>query len=159
MLHEVYSHYSRLVYTLAIRSVGSAADAEDITQQVFLSAWRSRTTFDPERGSLQAWLVGITRHAVADCLRRRVQAEKVQQALPRERGHHEGHSAQTLEAVVIADALADLGEPRHTIMSLAFFEDLTHHQIAQRLELPLGTVKSHIRRSLERLRAQLEVEP
>lgn len=157
ILRAVYDRFSRLVYTLALRSVGSAQDAEDVTQQVFISAWRSRSRFDPDRGTLQSWLIGITKHAVADCLEKRARTARNERALPPERGMDDSHAARTLDAVVVADALRELGEPRTTIMSLAFFDDLTHQQIAQRLDMPLGTVKSHIRRGLDRLRTRLEV--
>lgn len=158
-LAEIYAEWSPLVYTLARRSLGSAADAEDVTQRVFVSAWQARASFDPQRASVSAWLTGITRHRIADLHdERRRERELVEHAVavhdvaPAPAPEHE-----LADRLLIADEMAHLDPVPRAIVHLAFFDDLTHVQIADRLGLPLGTVKSHIRRSLATLRGRLEV--
>jgi len=158
-LAEAYREWSALVHTLALRSLGNHHDAEDVTQQVFVAAWRSRHTLRPERGSVAGWLVGITRHTVADHHAKRARQARDAAAVAAQAGPEALAAApddQLAARLVLHDELGRLGEPRGTVVRMAFIEDLTHEQIAERLDLPLGTVKSHVRRGLTRLRTRLE---
>jgi RNA polymerase sigma factor (sigma-70 family) len=156
-----YERWAGLVHGIATRALGSSTDAEDVTQQVFVSAWTGRGRYRPADGPLPAWLVGITRHRIADAYARRHRDERaraaalgVVDALP-QAAAFDPHAD---DRVVLLDELARIGEPQRGIMELAFFHDLTHEQISQHTGLPLGTVKSHIRRTLVRLRTRLEVD-
>ena len=158
-LAEIYGRWSSLIYSLALRSLGDVTDAEDATQRVFVSAWQSRHRYDAERASLSAWLVGITRNVTADTHAARARDRAIvqhamshaaEEAVP-------GHENLLAERLVIADEMAQLEPVPRQVVHLAFFDDLTHTQIAARLGMPVGTVKSHIRRSLSKLRDRLEV--
>lgn len=128
---------------------------------MFVSAWRSRERYSSEAGTLAGWLLGITRHTVADRWAATARDQKVLRAVGSVTVP-EPRSPQAVDdvadRVLVADELERLGQPARRIVELAFFDDLTHAQIADRLDLPLGTVKSHIRRSLERMRTRLEVD-
>ncbi len=155
-LEELYRDVSPLVYTMALRALGSAPDAEDVTQQTFVSAWRGREGFDPVKGELRGWLVGIAKRRIADALEARSREyrrlEAVQEAAPVAES-----VPDDADKVLLAYEVDALGDPRATIVALAFFEGETHERIAERLDMPLGTVKSHIRRGLTELRHRWEV--
>lgn len=158
-LEEAYRRWSRLVYTVALRATGSSEDAADVTQVTFVSAWRSRQGFDADKGSLPAWLMSISRRRLADHWRERGREMRRVEAVAIDSDDHVAEPMDGLvDRVLLADELERLGDPQKRIMELAFFQDLTHAQIAGVLDLPLGTVKSHIRRSLDRLRTRLEVD-
>lgn len=152
----VYRRWGGLVLALARRAVGPS-DAEDITQQVFVSAWRSRENYDARQGELGGWLTGITRFRIADHLRSRVRAREIStdpQHLPR--GHDQsGWTDQVATSLTVTEELARIGEPQATIVRLAYYQQLSHQHIADRTGLPVGTVKSHLSRTLRRLRDQL----
>ena len=157
-LEEMYRRWGSLVYSVALRSLPTTTDAEDVTQAVFVSAWHSRTSFDPAAGNLPAWLMGITRRRVADHHRG---MSRQPATLTLELETHDSTNGDptpdAIDQLALADELNCLGEPAGTIMRLAFYSDFTHQQISERLNLPLGTVKSHIRRSLLKMRDRLEV--
>lgn len=157
-LSAAYTAHSGLIYTLALRAVNNPDDAADITQATFVSAWRGRETFDPLTGPLSAWLVGIVKRRIADHYRR----PAVVNEMPTESAHEVATDPASpdwpvLDRIVLADEIARLGSPTDQIIRLAFYSDLTHQQISEQLGLPLGTVKTNIRRGLVRLRDRLEV--
>jgi len=159
-----YERWAGQIHGMAVRAFGPGPDAEDVTQQTFVSAWTGRAGYRPDKGALPGWLVGVARHKIADTWARRDKqrreteaAMSEAQAGPAERVTG-GIDSQVADRFLVLDELDLLGQPQRGIIELAFFEDLTHAQIAERTGLPLGTVKSHIRRTLERLRTRLEVD-
>ena len=121
----------------------------------------ARSGSNRDRARLPAWLVGITRHTVADAHEARARVRRSEQAAatdPRPAVDEDADVGRVADRVLLSDELRRLGDPGRTILELAFFRDLTHVQIAEELGLPLGTVKSHVRRSLIRLRDRLEVD-
>jgi RNA polymerase sigma factor (sigma-70 family) len=154
---EAYRRWAPLILRLARRAVGDLRDAEDITQNVFVSAWRSRSTFDPVHGALPSWLIGIARHRIADALEHRTRDRRVEAAAV-DAAAMTAPASSPIEPVMIEEELARLDPVAHQVMRLAYYERLSHSEIAARLGMPLGTVKSHIRRSLEHIRADWEVD-
>ncbi|MEU8590145.1 sigma-70 family RNA polymerase sigma factor [Streptomyces sp. NPDC048664] len=160
-LTEAYRRWSSLVHTLAWRALGDAREAEDVTQQVFLGVWRGRGGYRPDRGTLPGWIVGIARRKSADALSARTRrgelVDCVASAL--EAAEPPGTRPEAvLDRVVVRRELTRLPAPQRRVLCLAFYEDLTQTQIAARTGWPLGTVKSHARRGLLRLRLTLAQE-
>ncbi|MER5452557.1 sigma-70 family RNA polymerase sigma factor [Streptomyces sp. NPDC002764] len=161
-LEAAYRRWSAMVHALAWRSLGDAKEAEDVTQQVFLGVWRGRRAFRPERGTVGGWIVGITRRKIADALSARtrrltaVASVGASPALSPDPWAVQPDGA--LDRVLVLEELARLPAPQRRVLRLAFYEDLTQTQIAQRTGWPLGTVKSHARRGLQQLRRRLQEE-
>jgi RNA polymerase sigma-70 factor (ECF subfamily) len=154
-VRELYDEHAPMVLGLCRRLVG--ADAEDVVQTVFVSAWRTSHRFDPTRGSVAAWLVGITRFKAIDHLRARGRRPSVPRADLGDEPVGAAEVDQVVDQVVMTRALAALPDARREVVELGFYQQLTHPEIAELLDLPLGTVKSHMKRGLEALHRELEV--
>jgi RNA polymerase sigma-70 factor (ECF subfamily) len=161
-LRAAYERYGGLIYRVARRNLAVPAEAEEITQATFVSAWQGRATYDARRGTLGGWLIGIARRRVIDRLRalereRRTVEAVARVAEPARPGDPAEHADQVIDRLIVADALARLPDTQRRVLQLAFYDDLSHQQIAGVTGLPLGTVKSHVRRGLAQLRRSWEV--
>src|ERR687891_2321982 len=156
-----YDRHGGAAYSLAHRIVGDPGAAEDVTQEAFLSIWRSRARYDPGRGSVRAWALGIVRNRAIDALRREGgRAPKLNldddAALDREEAP-ERTEAETLRretARQVRGALGALPNEQSRVIQLAYFGGFTHSEIARMLEMPIGTVKGRIRLGLEKMRSR-----
>lgn len=158
-LEHAYRRWSPVVFTLALRSLGDRTDAEDVTQKTFVSAWTSRASFDPSRARLSTWIVAIAKRRIADTHEARTRVRALQEQLQRVTRPDDllAPEVDLGDTLLIAQEIERLEPDAQRVMRLAFFDDLTHQEISRRIDMPLGTVKSHIRRSLERMRTRLEV--
>jgi RNA polymerase sigma-70 factor (ECF subfamily) len=156
-LQEVFRRSAPLIYTIAYRALGSSTDGEEITQEVFVSAWRARANYQPEKGSVSGWLIGVARHRIADRHRARGRDLRLAQAMIKQTDVQVQPEAVSalIDRIVLTDEVGRLPHPRGTILQLAFWEGRSYPQIAEQLNLPLGTVKSHARRALLHLRTRL----
>ncbi len=155
-LELAYRAHGTAIHSFCARAVG-VDRAADVTQEVFLTAWRRRERFDSTKGSLIGWLMGIAKHKVLDshrsAARSRALEEKVSGVIEL---RPEGPSVEALaDRMLVEEALEGLSERARKAVELAFWSDLTHVEIAEVCEIPLGTVKSDIRRALGRLRRHL----
>ena len=157
---DCLDRYGGLVWSMARRMTSCSEDAEDVVQEIFVSLWRSASTFDPDRSSETTFVAMIARRRIIDFLRRRQAAaaetgpaEVEQLASPSgEPGSQVDLQDEAAAAMEVLDKLP--GEQSRAI-KLAVFNGLTHQQIADAMNLPLGTIKSHIRRGLIKVRDRL----
>jgi len=156
-----YDRYARLVYPLILRIVQDTADAADVLQEVFWEAWQASASYDPTRGSPEAWMVMRARTRAIDrvrAVRRRgetfVRPLDEGQAPARPEGAGDV-SEQATDRVVVAALLERLPEHQREAIELAYYGGLTQTEIAERLKQPLGTIKTRIRLGLERLREMM----
>ncbi|MEU5313931.1 sigma-70 family RNA polymerase sigma factor [Streptomyces sp. NPDC021562] len=161
-LEAVYRRWAPLVLSLARQSLGDGAEAEDVTQTVFLAAWHGRHGYRPGRGPLPAWLVGIARRKIADALSARTRRTDVAAAAAARESTRSPDPSNAHDAVLnrvdVTRELRRLPEAQRRVLCLAFYGDLTQTQIAHVTGWPLGTVKSHARRGLLRLGRCLDGE-
>jgi RNA polymerase sigma-70 factor, ECF subfamily len=158
----VYERHSGAAFSLAYRITGTRAAAEDVTQEAFLNVWRSGARYDRARGSVRTWMLGIIHNRAIDALRRAAvhdrrrggddsTAERIE---ARERTDVE--AVRRVEAQATRRALDTLPPDQVKVIELAYFGGFTHTEIAQMLELPMGTVKGRMRLGLQKMRAQME---
>ncbi len=160
-LAELYDRHARIVYAVALRIMRDPADAEDVVQEVFSQAWRQASRYEATRGQVAGWLMNLTRSRAIDRIRAgRSRPEPMTGDgepvdLPDLGPAVDEQLASAGEAARVRAAVGELSLLQRVAIELAFYEGLTHVEIAERLELPLGTVKTRIRQGLSRLRARL----
>jgi RNA polymerase sigma-70 factor (ECF subfamily) len=157
-LEALYARYGGLVYTLALRIVGDPELAREVLQDTFLRSWDGREGYDPARGRVPWWLMGIARNRAIDVLRSRPHQARLreQEHLPSalEPPHPDTEQALLARRAVV-DALQTLSSVQRETIELAYYAGLTQAEIARELKEPLGTVKSRMREGMDRLRQVL----
>lgn len=153
---ELYDRYSSIVYAVALRVLGETSAAEDVLQEVFIQLWRNPGAFDAARGRLAPWLAVIARHRAIDQLRgRREQTDIEDITLSVDANLEEAADRERL-VLKVRGVLAGMPAEQRNALELAFFQGLTHAEIAQQTGDPLGTVKTRIRNGLMQLRKALQ---
>jgi RNA polymerase sigma-70 factor (ECF subfamily) len=151
-MSHLYDRYSGVVYGVALRVLANTTAAEDVVQEIFLQLWRKPDSFDAERGKLGPWLAVIARNRAIDHLRKRPLEDDIDE-LPISTGVDlESDLAQKLAIEKIRGVLAQLPQDQRRLLEMAFFEGMTHSEIAGKTGEPLGTVKTRIRAGLLALR-------
>jgi RNA polymerase sigma-70 factor (ECF subfamily) len=158
-MEALYDLVSRRAFGLAFRMLGDSQSAEDVLQESFLSIWRAAERIDHSRGRLQSYVLTVVHRRAIDALRSRKAAPAVELPedlpLPDERVDVAGTVASEIDAEAVRGALAALPEDQRQAVDMAYFQGLTHVEIADALNLPLGTVKSRLRLAVDKLRVSL----
>jgi RNA polymerase sigma-70 factor (ECF subfamily) len=156
-----YDATSRTIFGIALRVLRDRAQAEEVVQEVFLEAWRTSARFDPQQGTPSAWINTIAHRRAVDRVR------SVQRSVQRDQRHaqteYEMDAPDVSDIVVARDeggrvrrALAALPEAQRTALALAYFDGRTQREVAELLDVPLGTVKTRMRDAMKKLRAHLD---
>ena len=155
----LYKRFSGSLYGMAYRMMNDAKEAEDVLQEGFTYIWRKAATYDPARSSPFAWAVMITRNKAIDRLRVRQRLDKLRERVTSEESFYQDKDETSANeptlrerGVLVRSALQQIPQEQRQALELAFFGGLTHEQIAERLDTPLGTIKARIRRGLLKLR-------
>ena len=160
----LYQRYKRQLYSLAYHVVGNQAVAEDLTQEVFLSIWRSASSYTSGMGSVRNWLFSITRYRAIDYIRYKHRHSPAQETDLEEVDLNEDAATpdlwddtwRTIQASIIRECLVCLLPEQRLTIELVYFRGWTQAEISQRFSTPIGTVKSRMRLGLHHLRKELE---
>src|SRR3954447_4066136 len=157
----IYERHSAAAFSLAYRMMGTRGGAEDVTQDAFLSLWRSGARYDRARGSVRTWILGIVHHRAIDALRRstvhdrrRSSDEGIEERLEAPE-RTDAEAARRQEAHTVREAMSTLPSEQCQVIELAYFGGFSHSEIAELLNAPIGTVKGRMRLGLEKMRAAL----
>jgi len=151
----LYDRYSSIVYSVALRVLQDAGAAEDVLQDIFMQLWRNPGAFDATRGNMAAWLAVISRHRAIDVLRRRRPENDIEDVIVSVEPDLANETDRSRAMAKIRGALQIMATPQRSALEMAYFEGLTHSEIAEKTGEPLGTVKTRIRAGLISLRKVL----
>jgi len=166
-LDALYQRYSRVVYGVALRILGEADLAEDVVQETFWRVWRRSGTFQPGRGQVAAWIFGIAHNLSVDELRRQRSRPRpvydtdetaVLRDLEDSRMDVEAEALENERGRLIAAALQQITAEQREAIELAYFGGLSQSEIAERLQSPIGTIKTRIRLGMRKLRDILRAQ-
>ncbi|MBB5350683.1 RNA polymerase sigma-70 factor (ECF subfamily) [Haloferula luteola] len=157
-LSQLYDGFSAALYGIALGILKNEAEAQEVLQEAFIALWEKADRYDPGLGKASSWIIHLTRNLAIDRLRKR-QRQHVGQERFLEQRSPEPEVAEPSSALIsqeraarVQAALRALSPEYRSVLELAFFHGLTQSEIAERLQLPLGTAKSRIRRAMERVR-------
>jgi RNA polymerase sigma-70 factor (ECF subfamily) len=160
---ELYDRVADVLFGTAIHILGDRREAEEVVQDVFLQVWNKAATFDGALGTAFNWTIGITRNRCIDYLRSRQRRARLLDEAIEEAGGESPASAPTTgmslgaeELAAVRHAVESLPPDQHQAIAMAFFGGMTHQEIADALNEPLGTIKARIRRGMLKLRDSLE---
>ncbi|HZN89383.1 MAG TPA: sigma-70 family RNA polymerase sigma factor [Thermoleophilaceae bacterium] len=157
----LYDRHGGAAFSLAYRMVGNRVTAEDVTQEAFLSIWRSRMRYDQTRGSVRTWVLGIVHNRTIDALRRNVVHDRRRETVEGIEERYEAPERTEVEAArreesrTVRNALDTLPDDQRRTIELAYFGGFSHSQIAELLDEPVGTIKGRMRLGLDKMRRQL----
>ena len=149
---ELYDRYSSVVYAVALRVLGDAGAAEDVLQEVFLQLWRKPGAFDSARGSLGSWLAVITRNRAIDFLRKRKPETEIEDVVLSVTPDLAGASDRARAVEKVRGVIGSMAAPQRSALEMAYWQGMSHSEIAVKTGEPLGTVKTRIRAGLIALR-------
>jgi RNA polymerase sigma-70 factor (ECF subfamily) len=152
----LYDRYSSIVYSVALRVLGDTGSAEDVLQEVFMQLWRNPGAFDSSRGNMAAWLAVIARNRAIDSLRKRRPETDIADVVVSVDPDMAGDAERARAMEKVRGALGTMPAAQRTALEMAYFEGLTHTEIASKTGEPLGTIKTRIRAGLLALRKACE---
>ena len=163
-LEDLYSKYSSPIYSLAMMMLKQPALAEEVTQDIFLNIWLKAGSYNPDRGAPKSWIMSVAHHKIIDSIRSRRRTVALGssdefdalESFPASDPSTEERVEQNLERERILNALQGLPDAQREVIMLAYFEGYTQSEMADRLNQPLGTVKTRVRLAMQKLRDILD---
>ena len=149
---ELYDRYSSVVYAVALRVLGDTGAAEDVLQEVFLQLWRNPHAFDAARGNLASWLAVVTRNRAIDSLRKRRPETNIENVVLSVAPDLAGEAERARAAAKVRGVMGSMAPAQRGVLEMAYWEGMSHSEIAEKTGEPLGTIKTRIRAGLIILR-------
>ena len=153
---ELYDRYSGIVYAVALRVLGDTGTAEDVLQEVFMQLWRNPGVFDASRGNLAPWLAVIARNRAIDMLRKRRPESDIDDVVISVEPDLAGDAERAIAMTKVRAVLGEMAAAQRMALEMAYFEGLSHSEIAAKTGEALGTIKTRIRTGLLALRKAFE---